>query len=439
MVEGLFKAYDIRGIYPAELNEGFAHKLGRAVAMYFTGEDIIVGYDARLGSERLARAVMEGITSQGSDAIDIGLCSTPMAYFASQEHPAVMITASHNPKEYNGFKICAKGGMPLGFPDGLTNIKHLMERAEFGRPKRKGKVRRKDIIPKYAAHVRRWKGKLKKLTVVMDAGNGVQGRIIPEVFARLPVKIIPLFFELDGNFPDRGPNPIKPDALVALAKAVKQQKAQLGIAFDGDGDRVVFVDERGMIARPDHILALLAQHLLKKNPHAKVLYDLRSSRIVKEHVTALGGVPMMTRVGHTYITQIMQDEDALLAGELSGHYYFRDNFFADNGDIPALLMMNLLSEEKKPLSKLLAQLQKYHNSGELNFTVADTATVLKLVEGTYAAKGDVYNIDGLSVEFEDWWFNLRPSHTEPVLRLNVEAKTKALLDKKVAEVKRLIS
>lgn len=438
-MEQLFKAYDIRGIYPSEINEGFAHKLGRAIAMYFTGEDIIVGRDARIGSEKLAKALMEGIANQGGNAIDIGLCSTPMAYFAAQEHPAAMVTASHNPKEYNGFKICAKGGMPLGFPDGLTNIKHLMERSEFGKPKHKGKARKKDIIAKYAAHVRQFKGKLKKLTVVMDAGNGVQGSIIPKVFARLPVKIIPLFFELDGSFPNRSPNPIKPGALEALRKAVRQRKADCGIAFDGDGDRVVFVDEKGTIARADHVLALFAEHVLEEHPHAKILYDLRSSRIVKERATEAGGVAVMTRVGHTYIAQVMKDEDALIAGELSGHYYFRDNFCADNGDIPALLMMNILSAGKKPLSKLLAPLQKYFNSGELNFTVENKHQMMKKIEESYCDQGQVYHIDGLSVEFPDWWFNLRPSNTEPVLRLNVEAKTKALLDRKVAELKRLLA
>ncbi len=439
MVNELFKAYDIRGIYPAELNEGFAHKLGRAAAMYFTGETISVGRDARIGSDRLAHAVIEGIVDQGSSAIDLGVCTTPMAYFAAQEGPAIMVTASHNPKEYNGFKICAKGGTPLGFPDGLTHIKHLIERADFGRPKHKGKVRKRDILTKYAAHVRNFKGRLKKLTVVVDAGDGVAAQAVPKVFGRLPVKIIPLFFELDGNFPNRDPNPIKPGVLNALAKAVKQHKAHFGVAYDGDADRVVFVDERGVVARPDHILVLLARQLLKEHSYGKVLYDLRSSRIVKEKVTELGGVAIMTRVGHTYISQIMKDEDALIGGELSGHYYFRGNFFIDNGDIPVMLLMNLLSEEKKPLSKLLAPLQKYSNSGELDFTVENKERVLKKIEETYCDKGRVYHIDGLSVEFPDWWFNLRSSHTEPVLRLNVEANTKALLDRKVAELKRLLS
>lgn len=438
-MEELFKAYDIRGVYPSELTLDFAYKLGKAAAIHFTNETIIIGRDARIGSDKLAERLIAGINDQGSGVIDLGLCSTPMLYFATQENPGIMITASHNPKEYNGFKVCAKGGNPLGFPDGLSPIKAIMEQANFGRPKHKGKHKKKNILSEYAAFIKKFKGRQKSLKVVVDAGNGIQGIIIPKVFARLPVKIIPLFFDLDGNFPNRPPNPIREGALEKLSKAVKQNKANFGAAFDGDGDRVVFVDEKGTIVRPDHILALLAVHLLKKNPHAKVLYDLRSSRIAREKATEAGGVAIMTRVGHTYIAQTMKEENALIAGELSGHYYFRESFFSDNGDIPLMLMMNLVSEQKKPLSKLLAPLDKYFNSGELNFPIENKDKVMKKIEEEYCDKGRVFHIDGLSVEFPDWWFNLRGSHTEDVLRLNVEASTKALLDRKLAELKKLLS
>ncbi len=438
-MENLFKAYDIRGIYPSELTLDFAYKLGRAVAMHFTNETIVVGRDARIGSDRLAERLIAGINDQGSSVIDVGLCSTPMLYFATQENPGVMITASHNPKEYNGFKICAKGGIPLGFPDGLSPIKSLIEQANFGRPKHRGKARKKSILSDYAAGIRQFRGKIKPLKVVIDAGNGIQGLIAPKVFARLPARIIPLFFEPDGNFPNRPPNPIKEGALENLVAAVKKSKADFGAAFDGDGDRVVFVDEKGKIARPDHILVLLAQCLLEENAHAKVLYDVRCSRIVKEKVSQMGGVAIMTRVGHTYISHTLREENALLAGELSGHYYFRESFFADNGDIPVLLLMSLLSREKKPLSKLLAPVQKYFNSGEISFPAENKEQIMKKVEEAYSGKGKIYHIDGLSVEFPDWWFNIRSSHTEPVLRLNVEANTKAMLDRKTAELKRLIS
>ncbi len=438
-MENLFKAYDIRGIYPSELTLDFAYKLGRAVAMHFTNETIVVGRDARIGSDRMAERLIAGINDQGSNVIDIGLCSTPMLYFAMQENPGVMITASHNPKEYNGFKICAKGGIPLGFPDGLSPIKTLIEQANFGRPKHKGKARRKNILPDYVSFVRQFKGKIKPIKAVIDAGNGTEGFVAHKVFARLPAKIIPLFFEPDGSFPNRPPNPLREGALDKLVAAVKKNKADFGVAFDGDADRVVFVDEKGRIARPDHILVLLAQYLLRENPHARVLYDLRCSRIVKEKITELGGVAIMTRVGHTYISHILKEENALIAGELSGHYYFRESFCADNGDIPVLLLMNLLSREKKPLSKLLAPLQKYFNSGEISFPAENKAEIIRRIEAEYAGKGKIYHIDGLSVEFPDWWFNIRSSHTEPVLRLNVEANTKAMLDRKVSELKKLIS
>jgi phosphomannomutase len=438
MNENVFKAYDIRGLYPSEITEEFAHALGKAVALHFPAQEICVGRDCRTGSDRLSEALIRGITDQGSDAVDIGLCSTPVIYFASQDRPAVMVTASHNGKEYNGFKICAPGAIPLGLGNGLGAIKNLMLQGQFAKVKRKGKSRKRDIKKQYVACVRQFKGKLKKLKVVIDAGNGMAGVIAPHVFARLPVKIIPLFFEPDGTFPNRSPDPTKQDSLVALSKAVKQNKAQLGIAYDGDCDRVIFADEKGSRVRPDLALVLLARQLLKANPHAHVLYDLTCSRVVKEQITALGGIPVMTRLGSTFISDVMRTEKALLAGEISGHYYFRDFFCMDNADIAALVMLTLLSGEKKPLSKLAAPLDKYAFAGPMSFPAENKGAVLQRVEEEYADKGKIFHIDGLSVEFEDWWFNLRPSNTEDVLRLTLEAKTKALLDRKLAELKRLI-
>lgn len=433
----IFKAYDIRGLYPQEITEQFAEKLGRALATQFVGEEIIVGRDGRNGSDKLADALMRGITAQGSVAVNIGLCSTPVLVFAAQESPGVMVTASHNGKEYNGFKVHAKGGAALGLANGLGQLKRLVDENAFVKPKKKGSVKRRDALGKYVAHVRDFKGKLKPLKVVIDAGNSGAGHIAPKVFARL-VKVIPLFFELDGSFPNRSPDPGKTGALDALCTAVKQHKAQLGIAYDGDCDRAIFVDEKGKIAPADRILVLLAQQLLKANPHAKVLHDLTCSRVVKEAITKLGGVPVMTRVGTNYIMDAMRDENAIVAGELSGHYYFRDNFFADCGDIAALVLLTLLSEEKKPLSKLLAPLDKYFGSGVINLDVADKAKAMQKAEQEFCDQGKCYNLDGLSAEFPDWWFNVRPSNTENVLRLTVEANTKALLSRKVAELKRLL-
>jgi phosphomannomutase len=438
MNEQIFKAYDIRGLYPSEISEGFAYALGRAVSLHFPEQEICVGRDCRNGSDKLSEALIKGITDQGSDAVDIGLCSTPVIYFASQDKPAVMVTASHNGKEYNGFKICAPGAIPLGLGNGLGAIKNLMLQGQFAKVKRRGKSRKRDIRKQYVACVRQFKGRLKKLKVVVDAGNGMAGVIAPQVFARLPVKIIPLFFEPDGTFPNRSPDPTKPESLAALSKAVRQNKAQLGIAYDGDCDRVIFVDEKGSRVRPDLALVLLARQLLKRLPHAHVLYDLTCSRAVKEQITALGGIPVMTRLGSTFISDVMRTEKALLAGEISGHYYFKDFFCMDNADIAALVMLTLLSEEQKRLSKLVAPLDRYFFAGPLSFGVDNKGAVLRLVEEEYADKGKVFHIDGLSVEFEDWWFNLRASNTENLLRLTVEAKTKAMLERKLAELKRLL-
>lgn len=438
MNEQVFKAYDIRGLYPAEITEDFAYTLGRAVALHFPEQEICVGRDCRNGSDKLSEALIKGITGQGSDAVDIGLCSTPVIYFASQDKPAVMVTASHNGKEYNGFKICAPGAVPLGLGNGLGTIKNLMLQGQFTKAKRKGRSRKRDIRKQYVSCVRQFKGKLKKLKVVIDAGNGMAGVIAPQVFARLPVKIIPLFFEPDGTFPNRSPDPTTPDSLAALRTAVRQNKAQLGIAYDGDCDRVIFVDEKGSRVRADHALVLLARQLLKAQPHAHVLYDLTCSRVVKEKITGLGGIPVMTRMGSTFISEVMRSEGALLAGEISGHYYFRDFFCMDNGDIAAMVMLTLLSGEKKPLSKLVAPLDKYFFAGPMSFTVENKDAVLKRAEEEYADKGNAFHIDGLSVEFEGWWFNLRASNTENLLRLTMEAKTKTLLDRKLAELKRLI-
>jgi phosphomannomutase len=438
-MEELFRAREISGVYPQQISEQFAHKVGRAIAAHLAADEIIVGRDCRIGSDKLAAALIKGITDQGVDVINIGLCSMPMFVFAAQQGPGVMVTSSHYGNEYNGFTVCAQGGLPLALPDGLTAIKLLIEQGTFEKPRKKGKARKRDVLTKYVAHVRSFKGKLKGLKVVIDAGNGMAGHVAPRVFGRLPVKVIPLFFELDGRFPNRAPDLLKPGNLAALSKAIKQHKAQLGIAYDGDCDRVAFVDERGVLARPDLALALLAQQLFRVHAHPKVLYDVRCSRAVAEHVTRLGGVPIMTRVGTTFMNEIMKDEGAVLGGELSAHYYFRDNFCADSGDIAAMLLLSLLSEERKPLSKLLAPLQKYFHSGEQSFIAPDKLAVLKKVEEAYADKGKVYHIDGLSIEFQDWWFNLRPSHAEPVLRLVVEARTKTLLNKKVAELKRLLA
>lgn len=434
-MEEFFKPYEIIGKYPGEISEEFAFAVGRAAVLLFSGNDIVVGRDCRLGSDKLAEALMKGIVAQGGTVANIGLCSMPMIYFAAQNNPAIMVTSSHISKEYNGFTFCEKGGRVLGSPNGLTIIKDLIE-GKLPKHTKKGHIKKRDIMSKYVAHVRKFKGKLKKLKVVVDAGNGMAGYIVPKVFQRL-VNVIPLSFKLDGNFPSRHPNPLTPSALSELSKAVKKHKANLGVAYDADCDKVVFVDERGILVRPDLTLAVLAQHSLKEHIYGKVLYDVRCSRIVREKVTESGGVPIMMRTGPAYARASMRDEYAVLGGELSGHYYFRENFYADSGDVALMLMLSAISEERQPLSKLVHSLQKYSYSGELNFVVADHEQKLKKAEKEYGDNGEVYHIDGLSIEFPDWWFNLRSINNK--MTLVVEAKTKALLDRKVAELKRLLA
>jgi len=435
--EYLFKAYDIRGVYPDELTEDFALKLGKALSIQLAGQDIMVGRDCRIGSDKLADALMQGIISQGSNAINIGFCTTPMSYFAAQQGHTVMITASHNPKKYNGFKICGKGSLAVG-GNGLSILKDLVLRNQFPKAKKKGRIKKKDIGRSYLNHVKKFGKKIKKsLKIVVDAGNGMAGLTAKKI---IPCHVIPLFFEQDGNFPNRPPNPLKPGALDKLSEAVKKNKADLGVGYDGDADRVVFVDSRGAIIPGDIILVILAQHYLKKHQFAKILYDATSSWIVREAVVAMDGVAIMTRIGHTYINEIMRQEDALLAGEVSGHYYFKDNFYTDSGDIAVRELLEAISTEKKSLTKLASPWMKYARSGTLSFPAENPLAVMSKIEKHFQGSGaKIYEVDGVSVEFPDWWFNLRGSNTEPLIRLHVEAKTKANLDRKVAELRKLIS
>jgi phosphomannomutase len=441
-MEELFGPFGIRGFYPGQISGEFAKKVGRAVSAFFPEKDIIVGRDCRIGSDSLSKALIDGIVQQGNNVIDVGICSLPVLQFCSQEMPAVMVTASHHAKEFNGFKIFNNSSL-LSWANGLGTIKDLIEKNEFKKTKKKGRISTKrSIIDKYARNVKDFakqfvKKKPKALKAVIDAGNGTAGLAVPKIFARSPFTIIPLFFECDGNFPNRNPDP-KPDQLEALRKAVRQNKADCGIAYDADSDRIAVIDEKGSLVRPDHLLVLLAGLVLELFPHAKILYDVRCSRVVKEAITELGGVAVMTRTGSLFIRDIMRDENAVLAGELGGQFYFRNGINSPNGDIAALLLLSLLGASKKPLSALVARLDKYHNSGELWLPVKDRLAVLGRLEKEYD-EAKIFRIDGLTVEFEDWWFNALPGRTESIIRLNVEAKTKALLDKKTAELRRIIS
>lgn len=428
----IFRAYDIRGKYPVELNEELAYKIGAVVAEYLKPKEIVIGRDIRLSSPLLFKSLTEGITDMGVDIIDIGMVSTPMLYFGVANYGysgGIMITASHNPKEYNGFKICREQAMPV-YDIEIDKIRQIVESKTIPLCKRekRGEIISKSILKDYKQHILKFVTEIKNLRVVIDASNSIAGYIIPEVFKKLNIEIIPLYFELDGSFPNHEPNPLKAENMGDLQKKVLEEKADLGIAFDGDADRVIFVDDQGKIVRADFINALISLEFLRKNPKSTTVYDLRSSKVVKKVVEAQGGKAIMSRVGHAFVKDIMRKEDGIFGGELSGHYYFRDNFYADNADIASIEVMNLLTSANKKLSELLEPLKIYYPTGEINSEVENKEAKLKEIEEIYH-DGKISHLDGLLVEYEDWWFNLRPSNTESLLRLNLEADTKEKMEK----------
>ncbi|HEX9917261.1 MAG TPA: phosphomannomutase/phosphoglucomutase [candidate division Zixibacteria bacterium] len=443
MDESIFKSYDIRGIYPQQLNEDIAYKLGRALVEYLRPQTVAVGRDVRLSSESLACATIKGITEEGAEVIDIGLCSTDGLYFAVGNFKydgGVMITASHNPPEYNGMKVCKKDAVPLSGQEGLDKIKELVLGNSFPTVKKTGKITRRDIDQDYTSHTLSFvdKGELKPFKIVIDAGNGIAGKIVPQVFRELPCKVIPLFFDLDGTFPNHLPNPIVPENTVSLRDEILKQKADLGAIFDGDADRMFLMDEKGKLLGGDMVTALVAKNLLKKEKGATILYNLVCSKTVPEIIQKSGGKGIRTRVGHALIKPLMKKYNAIFGGEHSGHFYFRNNWFADSGLIALLVCLELISEENKPLSTLLASIDHYFRSGEINSQVADIPGKLKEVEKRYAGSGKIDRLDGLTIEFDTWWFSLRASNTEPLLRLNIEATSEELLGQKKKEMLELI-
>jgi phosphomannomutase len=437
----IFKAYDVRGIYPTELNEDIAYKIGRAFVTFLKAKEVVVGHDGRLSSPQLFKALIRGITDQGADAVDIGLCSTPMFYFGAgslKSLSAVMVTASHNPKEYNGFKFCRENVIPLSGDTGIQDIKKLVEKNKFREVKTKGKIIKKEVMEDFIKHNIKFVKTDKKFKIVVDAGNGMGSYTFPKIFKKLPFRFIPLYCEMDFDFPNHEPNPLKYETLKDLQKKVKQEKADIGIALDGDGDRCIAIDEKGIIVRSDFMTALIGKLLLKHKPGSKILYDLRSSKIVHEFISANKGKPIMCRVGHAFIKQQMRDEGAIFAGELSGHFYYKDSFFTESSFITTAMLLNLLAHENKPLSELVKPLKKYFQSGEINSDVADKQAKMKEVEKYYTDAGKILHLDGVSIYYKDWWFNLRPSNTEPLLRLNLEADTKELMQRKRDEVLKII-
>ncbi len=441
----IFKGYDVRGIYPEEVNEEAARRIGSAVVHFLRQQrgaikNIVVGTDMRKSSAPLAEALIEGIISNGVDVIDIGDVSTDVTYFAVGKYGcdgSVMVTASHNPAKYNGFKICREHAAPVGLESGLAKIRDMAIHPPAAGVERPGKIIQKEVLTDYREHVHSFIRNVRAMRIVVDAGNGMAGKMVPIIFKGLPCEIIPLYFELDGSFPNHEADPLKLKNLKDLQERVREERAHLGVAFDGDADRVAFVDEKGEAIGSDLITALIAREFLNKEKGGTIVYDLRSSWVVKEEIERNGGVPCREKVGHAFIKATMRDRNAVFGGELSGHYYFRDNFYADSGMIAFIEMLNILGRKRVSMSNLVTPLKKYYSSGEVNFTVDDKdAKIDELAEAFRDGKVD--RVDGVTAEYRDWWFNVRKSNTEPRLRLNVEAKTRDLMERGLKRITSII-
>ncbi|MEA2582612.1 MAG: phosphomannomutase [Thermomicrobiales bacterium] len=435
-VGAIFKAYDVRGIVPDELTPEVAYKIGRALVAYLGVDEVAVGRDMRVSGPALAGGLIDGIRDQGADVVDLGLVSTDTLYFAVGKYgyrAGVMITASHNPPEYNGFKICREEARALSFEEGIGQIRDLVLKGDFPSPAggRRGDVVARDVLGAYAEHVLSLidPGKIRPLKIAIDAGNGMAGELVPRVFAELPCDVVPLYFDLDGTFPNHQADPSKPDNVKDLQRAVMEHTCDLGAAFDGDADRVFVIDERGQRIGGDMVTAMVAIAMLEKYPGAAICYNLICSESVPEIIEAHGGRPIRTPVGHSLIKKIMREEDAVFGGEHSGHFYFRDNWYADSGMIALLTVLQLVSESGQTLSDILRPLDTRVRTGELNFKVEDKTAALDRIESTFRAQGaTIDRLDGVTVKFADWWVNVRPSNTEPLLRVNAEADTPERLE-----------
>ncbi len=437
MLDKIIKAYDIRGLVKNGVTTDFSFALGVAYAKFLEIErepaTIVVGEDMRDSSAPLADAFSDGATSQGMDVIRIGLASTDMLYFASGKLnlPGIMFTASHNPAQYNGMKLCKSGAKPIGQESGLLTIKQLIQEGIAISNRPVGTIRKMDLLDDYVTYLidRFPKKTFKKrnLKVVIDAGNGMAGFTAPSVMKKLNVELIPMYFELDGNFPNHEANPIEPKNLKDLQKKVKKEKADLGLAFDGDADRCFLVDENADLVNPSSLTALIAVRELKRNPGASIIYNLISSKAVPEIILENGGKPVRSRVGHSYIKSLMAQTGAVFGGEHSGHFYFADFWRADSGMLAALYALAELMDSPKTLSEILKPFDRYFSSGEINTRVKDSSKSIKLVKEKYEKENEVDEFDGLTVSSKKWWFNLRPSNTEPLLRLNVEADSPKLM------------
>ena len=436
-MSGIFKAYDIRGVYPKDLNESTAEAIGRAYIEFTGAKKVAVGRDMRPHSEPLFAALCRGITGQGADVIDLGLCSTPQSYYANGKLKAdgsVMITASHNPGEWNGFKLCRANAVPISGVTGIADIQRIVEEKSWKKCDREGTVSKYDIGPEYGEFLRSFATMDRKLKVVVDYANAMGLYEIAGI--RDLFDIVPLYDTLDGTFPNHAANPLETDTLDAIRAKVKEVGADFGAAFDGDADRCGFIDDEGNIIPMDLFTALIAQDILSHGP-ATILYDLRSSRSVRECIAENGGKALMSRVGHAFIKAQMRETGAVFAGELSGHYYFKENFTAECQGLAMIKLANLICAKNRPVCELVKPLRKYFSSGEINSKVADVKPILEQIRTNYA-DGHMFELDGISSEYSDWWFNVRASNTEPLLRLIVEAKTPEKMAAKRDELLKLI-
>jgi phosphomannomutase len=439
----IFKAYDIRGVYGDELDEGIAYLVGRAVTSYLNATRILVGRDMRTSSIPLRDALVRGIMDQGADVVDIGLCSTPMFYWATQHFEAgVMVTASHNPAKYNGFKICKNGAFPVGELSGMKEIEALVLAHEFPQPSRKGSYSTADVLKDFLSFNLSFLKTNRSFRVVIDAGNGMGGYTYAALMKRLPkgITIIPMFFEPDGRFPNHEANPLKQETCRQLQERVIAEKADLGVALDGDEDRVFFIDEHGEFLPSDFTTALVAQQVLSEHNGAKILYGICQSRIVPEAIVAAGGTPVMSKVGHANYKVLMKEIGAAWGGEHSGHYFNAEQQNTENTQIIFFRLLNLLAHEGKPFSEVVKPLRKYAKIPETNFETHKAREVMALLEAKYGpAAQSISKMDGLRIDFLEWWFVVRPSNTEPVLRLNLEAKNEQMMNEKLEELRRIIT
>jgi phosphomannomutase len=437
----IFKAYDVRGVYPDELDDDVARRVGNAFVAFTGTAQVLVGHDMRPSSEPLRAAFADGATLAGADVVDLGLTSTDLVYFASGhlDAPAAMFTASHNPARYNGIKLCRAGAAPVGQDTGLGEIRAAVASGLLERAAERGRVERRDLLPDYVSHVHSFVDvdALRPRRVVADTANGMGGIVVPAVFADLPFELTVLYPELDGTFPNHPADPIQPENLKDLQRAVLDAKADVGLAFDGDADRVFLVDDQAQPLSGSITTAILAKAILERHPGETIVHNLICSKVVPEVVREMGGTPVRTRVGHSFIKQVMAETGAVFGGEHSAHYYFRDNYRADSGLIASMMVLEQLSKADRPLSELRRPFDRYADSGEINTRVAEPAAVIERVAVAYGdAEQD--RLDGLTVDLGDWWFNLRPSNTEPLLRLNLEARDADSCQRHTADVLGLV-